>query len=199
MVGIQTLTLKQYADYTLVQLFLQGEDRALTELVYRYQSKIFSGIYLLVKDRYIAEDLFQETFIKIVGTLRSGKYADQGKFLPWALRIAHNLCIDYFRKTKKNVKITMQDGTDIMSLFSISEDNVEQKVIKCQQENSMQVLVDKLPLEQREVIIMRIFGEMSFKEIAEITGVSINTALGRMRYGLLNLKRTIEENKMSLR
>jgi len=199
MVGVQTLTLKQFSDHSLVQLFLQGEDRALTELVYRYQSKIFSGIYLLVKDRYIAEDLFQETFIKIVATLRSGKYADQGKFLPWAIRIAHNLCIDYFRKVKKNVKITMHDGTDIMTLFAFCDENVEQKVIRNQQKNSIQYLVDQLPLEQKEVIIMRIYGEMSFKEIADITGVSINTALGRMRYGLLNLKRTIEDNKMSLR
>jgi len=199
MVGIQTITLKQYSDQSLVQLFINGEERVLTELVYRYQSKIFSGIYLLVKDRYIAEDLFQETFIKIVSTLRSGKYTDQGKFLPWAMRIAHNLCIDYFRKAKKNVKITLQDGSDILSLFAYSTENIEQTTIRNQEETTVQKLVDQLPLEQKEVIIMRIYGEMSFKEIAEVTGVSINTALGRMRYGLINIKRCIEECKLTIR
>ncbi len=192
-------TIQTYTDQELIQLFSFAESQVIKELVRRYQSKIYTAIYLLVKDKYIAEDLYQETFIKICTTLRNGKYTDQGKFLPWALRIAHNLSIDYFRKAKQHIKVTLQDGTDIFSLFASTEDNAEQKAIRHQTETTLQVLVDQLPLEQKEVIIMRIYGEMSFKQIAEITGVSINTALGRMRYGLLNIKKNIEAHNLNIR
>src|SRR5690606_29457370 len=182
-----------------IQQFGTSEQSVIRELISRYQSKIYTSIYIMVKDKYLAEDLYQETFIKIFTTLRSGRYADQGKFLPWAMRIAHNLCIDYFRKIKQQLKVTLQDGTDILTLFPSLQENAEQKTIRCQSDGILQQLVDELPLEQKEVIIMRIYGEMSFKDIAQVTGVSINTALGRMRYGLMNLKKTIEVQQINIR
>jgi RNA polymerase sigma factor (sigma-70 family) len=187
-------------DQTLVQLFLQGKDEAIAELIYRYKDNVYTSIYMMVKDKYTAEDLFQDTFLKIVTNIRAGRYSEQGKFLPWALRIAHNLCIDYFRKVKQQVKITLPDGSDIFSLISPSSyDNAETRMIRMQTESCVEQLIRLLPIEQREVLVMRIYGEMSFKEIAQLTGVSINTSLGRMRYALINLRKIIEEKKVALR
>jgi len=149
----------------------------------------------MVKDKYIAEDLFQDTFLKIVNNIRNDKYSEQGKFLPWALRIAHNLCIDHFRRVKQQVRITLSDGSDFFNLLPMKEEHAEEAIIRRQSEHNVQQIIDRLPEEQREVVIMRIYGEMSFKEIADITGVSINTALGRMRYALINLRRMIHPHK----
>jgi RNA polymerase sigma-70 factor (ECF subfamily) len=194
-----TNSLKQHSDQDLVHLFRNGSDTAITELVHRYQSNVYTSIYIMVKDKYIAEDLFQDTFLKIVNNIRKDKYSEQGKFLPWALRIAHNLCIDHFRKVKQQVKITLSDGSDFFALLPLKEEHVEERIIRRQSEYSVQQIIDRLPEEQREVVVMRIYGEMSFKEISDITGVSINTALGRMRYALINLRRMINEYKMVLR
>lgn len=195
----KSISYKIFSDQELIALFPTHEQLVMKELVRRYQSKIYTSIYLLVKDKYLAEDLYQETFIKVFTTLKKGKYADQGKFLPWAIRIGHNLCIDYFRKVKQQVKITLQDGTDILTLFPSLQDNAEQQLVRSQSDHTLHVLVDQLPVEQKEVIILRIYGDLSFKEIATITGVSINTALGRMRYGLMNLKKTIETQQLNIR
>ncbi len=194
-----TNSLKHCSDQDLVCLFRNGDEKAISELILRYQSNIYTAIYLMVKDKYIAEDLFQDTFLKIVTNIRKDKYSEQGKFLPWALRIAHNLCIDYFRKIKQQVKVTLTDGTDLFTLLPMKEEHVEERIIRRQTEKSVQQIIDLLPEEQREVIVMRVYGEMSFKEIAGVTGVSINTALGRMRYGLINLRKMINDNKMVLR
>jgi len=194
-----TNSLKQHSDQDLVLSFRQGNETGITELIRRYQSNVYTSIYIMVKDKYIAEDLFQDTFLKIVNNIRNDKYSEQGKFLPWALRIAHNLCIDHFRKVKQQVKITLSDGSDFFSLIPMKEENIEAKIIREQAEFSVQQIIDRLPEEQREVVVMRVYGEMSFKDIAELTGVSINTALGRMRYALINLRRMINDYKMVLR
>jgi RNA polymerase sigma factor (sigma-70 family) len=194
-----TNSLKQHSDQDLVLSFRQGNEAGITELIRRYQSNVYTSIYIMVKDKYIAEDLFQDTFLKIVNNIRNDKYSEQGKFLPWALRIAHNLCIDHFRRVKQQVKITLSDGTDFFSLLPMKEENIEAKIIRQQSEFGVQQIIDRLPEEQREVVVMRVYGEMSFKEIAEITNVSINTALGRMRYALINLRRMINDYKMVLR
>ncbi|KAA5537162.1 sigma-70 family RNA polymerase sigma factor [Taibaiella lutea] len=194
-----TNSLKQHSDQDLVQSFRLGDEAAITELVHRYQSNVYTSIYIMVKDKYVAEDLFQDTFLKIVNNIRNDKYSEQGKFLPWALRIAHNLCIDHFRRIKQQVRITLSDGTDFFSLLPMKEENVEERIMRQQTEFSVQQIIDHLPEEQREVVVMRIYGEMSYKQIAEITGVSINTALGRMRYALINLQKMINEYKLVLR
>lgn len=192
-------SLKQHSDQALVQLFQNGQEKAIEELIYRYKSNVYTAIYIMVKDKFTAEDIFQDTFLKIVNTIRAGKYAEQGKFLPWALRIAHNLCIDYFRKIKQNINVTLPDGTDIFSIMPIvSYENAETKMIRQQTESYISKMINILPVEQREVIVMRIYGDMSFKEIAQTTGVSINTALGRMRYALINLRKIINEKKVML-
>lgn len=192
-------SLKQHSDQALVQLFQSGQNHAIEELIHRYKSNVYTAIYVMVKDKFTAEDLFQDTFLKIVNNIRNGKYAEQGKFLPWALRIAHNLCIDHFRKVRQHVNVTLPDGRDVFSVIPvISYDNAETRMIKHQTESYLEQMVNTLPLEQREVIIMRLYGDMSFKEIAEATGVSINTALGRMRYALINLRKIIREKNVML-
>ena len=192
-------SLKQHSDQDLVILFRNGSDSAISELIHRYQSNVYTSIYLMVKDKYIAEDLFQDTFLKIVNNIRKDKYAEQGKFLPWAMRIAHNLCIDHFRRVKQQGKETYADSTHFFSILPLKEEHAEEKIIRRQSEQGVQQIIDDLPEEQREVVVMRVYGEMSFKQIAELTGVSINTALGRMRYALINLRRMINEQKLVLR
>lgn len=191
--------MEQFSDQSLITHFKNGDHDAISTLIHRYQSNVYSAIYYLVKDKYIAEDLFQETFIKIIKHLRSDKYAEQGKFLPWMLRIAHNLCIDYFRKIKQEAKVTVANGEDIFSYLSFSDENAEKNIIKKQTELTVQQLIDQLPDDQREVVLLRIYGDLSFKEIAEITNVSINTALGRMRYALNNIRRVIQTKNLVLR
>ncbi|GDX51754.1 RNA polymerase subunit sigma-24 [Bacteroidota bacterium] len=187
-------------DHALVKAYQRGNEQALTTLVQMHKQRVFSAIYMFVRDRYIAEDLFQETFIKVVDKLRQGQYHEEGKFLPWVLRIANNLCIDYYRKVKRTpkVKVTTADGTDIFKYIKFEGDNAQDAMVREQAYVRVRKLVDMLPEEQKEVIILRHYADLSFKEIAELTGVSINTALGRMRYGLINIRRLMEEKKIAL-
>lgn len=185
-------------DNQLVQSFQQGNNTALEVLVNRHKDKIFTSIVILVKDKYLAEDLFQDVFIKIIDTLRANKYNDEGKFLPWAIRIAHNLCVDHFRKVKRTPTITTGDDQDIFETINVVENSADKSMIKGQSHDGVRRLVDALPEDQREVIILRHYADLSFKEIAEMTNCSINTALGRMRYGLMNMRKMMTENHMAL-
>lgn len=187
-----------FSDNELVQYFRQGELLAMECLVNRYKDKIFSSILFLVKDKYLAEDLFQEVFIKIIDTVKQGRYNEEGKFLSWALRIAHNLCVDYFRKVKRRPTIRTTDGHDVMEWIKTTDDTPEQKITRIQSHDRVRRMLDLLPLEQREVIVLRHYGNLSFKEIATLTNTSINTALGRMRYGLINLRKMMTEKQISL-
>ncbi len=180
-------------DQQLIHIYLEGHESGLQELIKRHKSKVYTSIYLLVKDQYLAEDIFQDTFIKVINTLRAGKYNEEGKFLPWVIRIAHNLVIDYFRKEKRTPLIATQEGFDIFSVIHILDENAEDRMIREQTHSDIRKLIEKLPEEQKEVLIMRHYGDLSFKEIAEITEVSINTALGRMRYALNNLRKMMSE------
>ncbi len=189
---------QQISDQELVHDYIKGNEACLGHLFKRHQRSIFSAIYLLVKNRALAEDIFQETFIKIIHTLRQGNYNEEGKFGPWAVRIGRNLTIDYIRKQKRNVTITDTDGNDILSYIQIAEESREDKLIQYQTEQNIKELVKRLPDEQREVLIMRHWGDMSFKEIADKTGVSINTALGRMRYALSNLRKMMENQTVKM-
>ncbi|MCD6062313.1 MAG: sigma-70 family polymerase sigma factor [Flavipsychrobacter sp.] len=189
----------QFSDAELIHDFLQGKDSALEALIFRYKDKIYTSIYMLVKDKYIAEDIFQDAFLKMIKTMRDGRYSEQGKFLPWAIRVAHNLCMDHFRKVRHNVPVTLPDGMDITQLMGGPTETASDKMEQRQVNASVRKLIEQLPEEQREVIVLRMYGDLSFKEIADLTSVSINTALGRMRYGLLNLRKMITENQMVLR
>lgn len=189
---------QQISDQELVHLYIKGNEACLETLVKRHQRSMFTAIYLLVKNRALAEDIFQETFIKIIHTLRQGNYNEEGKFGPWAVRIARNLTIDYIRKQKRNVTITDSEGNDILSYIQIAEESREDKLIQYQTEQNVKELVKRLPEEQREVLIMRHWGDLSFKEIADTTGVSINTALGRMRYALNNLRKMMDQQGVKL-
>ena len=184
-------------DNDLVRQFQNGDETALASLIGRYKEKIFSTIFYLVKDKHLAEDLFQDVFIKIIDKLRSRNYNEEGKFLHWALRISHNLCVDYFRQEKRN-NTTSGDQNNLFDLLDISGDAADTKFVTGQIHEKIRVMLDALPDEQREVIILRHFADLSFKEIASITNTSINTALGRMRYGLINLRKMMEENQMVL-
>lgn len=177
------------ADRDLVRQYIIGNEDALETLIVRHKTKVFTSIMMYVKDTVIAEDIFQDTFIKVVETLRKGKYKEEGKFLPWVMRISYNLCIDYFRKVKRTPTITNSDGNDIFNVLRFSNPSVEDDMIKRQTYDKVKALVDKLPVEQREVVMLRHYAELSFKEISAMTGVSINTALGRMRYALINMRK----------
>ena len=185
-------------DAVLVKNYIAGDEAALAVLIKRHQSKLYGFIYSKVSDRDISDDIFQDTFIKVIKTLKSNSYNEEGKFLPWVMRISHNLIVDHFRKNKK---MPMTRETEEFSIFSIMTDNslnVEGQIITEQVENDLQRLILELPDDQREVLHMRIYQDLSFKEIADLTGVSINTALGRMRYALMNLRKIIEKNKIIL-
>lgn len=186
------------SDAVLVRLYLNGEEQALSELIERHKRRIYNFIYSKVYDKEIAEDIFQDTFIKVIRTLKLGKYNEQGKFLPWVMRITHNLIIDHFRRTNRMPKFENREEFNIFSVLSNDSINIEDKMIKGQIEEDLRSLINTLPEEQQVVLHMRIYKDMSFKEISEQTGVSINTALGRMRYALINLRRTIEENNIIL-
>ena len=186
------------SDAILVKKYVEGDESTLAILIERHQSKIYGFIYTKIQDRDICDDVFQDTFIKVIKTLKTKSYNEEGKFLPWVMRIAHNLVIDYFRKSKK---MPMQRDTDEYSIFSYLTDSsldVEKQIITAQIEEDLTKLLDKLPEDQKEVIIMRIYQDLSFKEIADSTGVSINTALGRMRYAIMNLRKIIEKNQIIL-
>lgn len=185
---------KGYDDQQLVRLFTQqGDTIALEHLVSRHKSRIFTSIYLCVKDKYLAEDIFQDTFIKVIDSLHAGSYKEEGKFLPWVLRISHNLCIDHFRRQKRMPGIVDADGKDVFSYLSFETESREEAIIREQMGARLKKLIQQLPDEQREVLVLRHYAEMSFKEIADMTGVSINTALGRMRYALINLRKMMPE------
>jgi RNA polymerase sigma factor (sigma-70 family) len=190
--------LNNLTDQQLVHLYVDGDADALSTLVMRYKEKIFTSIYLLVKDRYLAEDIFQEVFIKVIDTLRAGKYTDEGKFLPWAMRIAHNMCVDHFRKVKRTPTIKTSDDKDIFEVLNFFEPGADQKLMATQSHDRVRRLVDMLPEDQREVIILRHYADLSFKEISDLTNCSINTALGRMRYGLINLRKMMTEKQIAL-
>lgn len=177
------------SDSELISLYKNGNEEAFADLVNRHRNKIFTKVYMIVKDQYLAEDLLQETYIKVVNTIKSGRYNEEGKFLPWVTRIAHNLAIDHFRKAKRYPTIVMEDGSNVFNSLEFSEDSIESQKIKEDTHALLRDLIKELPDTQKEVLMMRHYMEMSFQEIAEATGVSINTALGRMRYALINLKK----------
>ncbi len=185
-------------DHQLIAQYLEGDERAFKNLLDRYQQKIYTSIYLFVKDETLAEDIFQEVFIKIVNTLRSGKYNHEGKFGQWALRISYNLCVDYHRRGKRRPHVHINDSFDIFDVISSQDANAEQLIMRSQTHDRIRSLVDMLPPEQKEVVILRHYADMSFKEIAALTRVSINTALGRMRYALINIRKLMAEKEVHL-
>jgi len=185
-------------DSTLVDMYLKGDEKALETLINRHSQRVYSFIFSKVYDKDITEDIFQDTFIKVIKTLKRGSYNEEGKFLPWVMRIAQNLVIDHFRK---NVRMPKFEGNDDFNIFSVIGDtalNVEKQLIKDQVECDVRKLIEELPEDQKEVLIMRMYKDMSFKEIADCTGVSINTALGRMRYAIINMRKIIEKNNIIL-
>ncbi len=188
----------QTPDALLVKNYVAGDENALTILINRHQSKIYGFIYSKLSDRDISDDIFQDTFIKVIKTLKSHSYNEEGKFLPWVMRISHNLIIDHYRRNKK---MPMYRETEEFSIFSIMSDNVpniESQLITSQVENDLRKLIEELPAEQKEVLMMRMYQDLSFKEISETTGVSINTALGRMRYAIMNLRKVIDKHQIIL-
>lgn len=190
--------LSKLSDHELINLFNAGNVNAFEALVLRHKDKIYTSILFLVKDKYLAEDIFQDVFIRIIDTIRSGRYTEEGKFLPWAMRIAHNLCVDHFRKVKRTPTIRNSEDQDIFEVLNFTEDSAEDKMIKAQSHSRVKDMLDLLPEDQREVIILRHYGDMSFKEIATVTNCSINTALGRMRYGLINLRKMMMQKQIAL-
>lgn len=186
------------SDAILVSNYIKGDESALSLLIERHQSKIYGFIYSKVSDRDISDDIFQDTFMKVIRTLKTKSYNEEGKFLPWIMRIAHNLIVDYYRNNKK---MPMQRDTEEFSVFSVIQDNdpnIESQIIGLQIETDLRKLVEELPQDQKEVLVMRMYQDLSFKEISDLTGVSINTALGRMRYALMNLRKIIEKKNLIL-
>lgn len=190
--------LNNLTDQQLIHLYMEGDADALATIVMRYKDKIYTSIYLLVKDKYLTEDIFQDVFIRIIDTLKGGRYTDEGKFLPWAMRIAHNMCVDHFRKVKRSPTIKTSDDRDIFEVLNFSEPGADHKMMNGQSHDRVRRMVDMLPEDQREVIILRHYADLSFKEIADLTKCSINTALGRMRYGLINLRKLMTEKQIAL-
>lgn len=185
-------------DSVLVSNYINGNEFALEILIKRHQQRLYSFIYSKVQDRDITEDIFQDTFIKVIRTLKRGSYNEEGKFLPWVMRISQNLIIDHFRKSNRMPSFKNTDEFDIFSVLSDGSLNAEKRIIKDQICADVKLLVEELPQDQKEVLVMRMYKDMSFKEISENTGVSINTALGRMRYALINLRKIIEKHKIIL-
>lgn len=188
----------QIQDAVLVKNYIAGDENAIAILLNRHQSKIFGFIYSKVGDRDHADDIFQDTFIKVIKTLKSQNYKEEGKFLPWVMRIAHNLVVDHFRKCKKMPLTRETEEYSIFSYMSDNSPNIEKQMVKDQVEIDLLKLIEEIPSDQRDVLVMRIYQDLSFKEIADITGVSVNTALGRMRYALMNLRKIIEKNNIVL-
>jgi RNA polymerase sigma-70 factor (ECF subfamily) len=185
-------------DQELIGRYLAGNQSSLEKLIRRHKNRIFAYILMIVKEKELAEDLFQDTFIKVINTIRSGSYKEEGKFIQWAMRIAHNLIIDHFRKAKRIPTIDNRDDFDIFEKVPIPVESIEERIITEQIHKDVKKLIEYLPKEQREVLIMRHYGDMSFKDIAEVTNVSINTALGRMRYALINLRKLVDEKNIIL-
>lgn len=191
-------SLLQKTDNELIHQFMEGDMHALEALVVRHKDKLYTSILFLVKDKYLAEDIFQDVLIKIIDTFRGGRYTEEGKFLPWATRIAHNLCVDHFRKVKRTPVIKTGDDRDIFEVINFTDEGADVKMMKRQSHDRVRRMLDLLPEDQREVIILRHYAELSFKEIASLTNCSINTALGRMRYGLINLRKMMVEKNIAL-
>jgi len=186
-------------DQDLVQAYIKGDQSAIDVLINRHRSKVYTYILLTIKNQPLAEDLFQETFIKVIQSLRAGKYRDNGRFLSWVIRIAHNLIIDHFRKEKQMNSVSNDDtDVDLFNSRKFSDDNIEELIVSNQIRTEIRSLINQLPDDQREVVLLRHYGELSFKEIAEQINVSINTALGRMRYALINLRKMIREKELTL-
>lgn len=191
--------LKKLTDDMLVAAYADGDNKAFDTLLLRHQSRVFSYIYSIVKNHDVADDIFQETFIKAITTIRQGHYAESGKFASWITRIAHNLIIDYYRQEKTEAMVSADDeNADVLNRKDLSEGNIEDLLVDLQIEKDVHKIIEALPENQREVLTMRFFRDMSFKEIAEATGVSINTALGRMRYALINMRRIAAEHDIAL-
>jgi len=186
------------SDQDLIGKYLSGQEPALEVLIRRHKNRVFAYILMIVKDKDLAEDIFQDTFIKVINTFRSGTYKEEGKFIQWVMRIAHNLIIDYFRKAKRIPIIENNDEYDIFDKVRIPIESVEDTLITEQIHKDVKKLIDYLPNEQKEVLVMRHYHDMSFKDIAETTNVSINTALGRMRYALINLRKLVKEKEVIL-
>lgn len=188
----------QVQDQELVRNYINGNEEALSELVTRHQQKVFTYIRMLVKDSALAEDVFQDVFVKVIHTLKSGNYNEEGKFLPWIMRIAHNLSIDHFRRAKRMPKAQVREDVDVFRTLKLDELNIEDQLVKDQIMKDVKKLIRELPPEQQEVLILRHYADMSFQEIADFTNVSINTALGRMRYALINMRKIIKQNEIIL-
>ena len=191
-------SLIQLSDQELLHLYLGGDSTAFSTLVLRYKSKLYTSIYLLLKDKYLAEDMFQDVFIRVIDKLKKGLYKEEGKFLPWVMRIAHNMCLDHFRKVKRLPNMKMSDDSDFFEQLDISTPGSDTRMMTAETTTQVREILDMLPDEQREIIILRHYADLTFKEIAALKHISINTALGRMRYGLINLRKTIEEKQVAL-
>ena len=186
------------SDAQLISKYISGNENSLSVLIHRHKSRIYGFIFSKIQDRDSAEDIFQDTFIKVIQTLKRGLYNEQGKFLPWVMRIAHNLVIDHFRKNNRMPKFNGRGDFDVFSIISDGNLSIESQIVESQIASHVRILLEELPEDQKKVIKMRIYQDMSFKEISENTGVSINTALGRMRYGLINLRKIIDRHNISL-
>ncbi|NND76966.1 MAG: sigma-70 family RNA polymerase sigma factor [Flavobacteriales bacterium] len=186
------------SDQTLIKNYINGNERSFEVLLERHRNKVYTHVYLMVRDKDLSEDIFQDTFIKVINTLKRGKYNEEGKFLPWVIRIAHNLVIDHFRKAKKMPKVREDDDYSPFATIEQEDPNIQEEMITDQIHSDLKHLVELLPDEQKEIIMLRHYMGMSFKDIAERTNVSINTALGRMRYALINLRKMVEEKEVIL-
>ena len=192
------MTYDKFSDQMLIDAFVSGDKKCIEVLIERYKSKIYSYILLNVKNPTIADDIFQDTFLKVMSSLRSRSYSEEGKFLPWVMRIAHNLVIDYFRYDKNNGLTSSDENEFVLNSTSLADSTIEDRLVDEQILTDVKKLLEYLPPEQKEVIMLRHYGGMSFKEIADVTNVSINTALGRMRYAIMNLRRIVDEKKIIL-
>jgi len=189
---------REKSDRELIRAYMDGDESEFERLLDRHKAKIYRTIRLQVKDAHLAEDIFQETFVKVIKMLRSGQYNEEGKFLPWVVRIARNIVMDHFRRKKRSPPLVDGEGYDIFSILDVSEESRESEMRHHQRDVDLRKIVQMLPDEQKEILIMRLFCDMSFREIAEITDVSINTALGRMRYAIKNMRKMIEEHHVVL-
>ena len=192
------MTYDKFSDQMLIDAFVAGDKRGIEVLIQRYKEKVYSYILLNVKNPSVADDIFQDTFVKVMSSLHSRSYSDEGKFLSWIMRIAHNLVIDYYRYEKNNGQTSCDENDFVLNSTSLADSTVEDSMVESQILSDVRKLLDYLPPEQKEVIMLRHYGGMSFKEIADVTNVSINTALGRMRYAILNLRRIVDEKKIIL-
>jgi len=188
---------RRVSDQELVTLYQNGNEEAFEMLLLRHKSRIYTAIYLIVKDRYVAEDLLQETFIKAINTIKGRRYNEEGKFLPWLSRIAHNLAIDHFRKNKRHPEIVLEEGSRLFDSMQFADESFENAQQQRDTKRKLRGLIKELPIEQKQVLIMRHYLQMSFQEIADRTGVSINTALGRMRYALINLRKKMTKQHIA--